>query len=115
MKAIKFYILDSKTGNSLEKMITIIAKKLDMPIQIDTSNDSHVDYLPRDYDGYLLHLSNTSEEAIQNLKEQQPESKIYGITGCGIRFKLPLLDNTYSIVGKEQTVKILEEIAEGLD
>lgn len=112
MKPIKFFILDSKTGDILERIVNYAAKDLKLNVQIKTSMQPYMDELPRDYEGYLLHLSNISEEAIENLKEKQPLSRVYGITGCGIRFVLPILDNTFYVVTSAHAKQMLEEILE---
>ena len=43
-----------------------------------------VNPLPRNYDGYLLHLSQVdTEKDLPNLRREQPWSFIYGIEGQG--------------------------------
>ena len=46
------------------------------------SRDKAFRHLPEGYDVYILHLSDTSEEAITELRKDQPWSWIYGISGA---------------------------------
>lgn len=83
MEVLKFFILDSICGDALEDEINVAATELGYGVRIDRSTDCNVTTLPRDYDGYLIHLSDTSEEAVSELRKEQPWSKIFGVSGGG--------------------------------
>lgn len=87
MEKLNFFILDSKSSKVdkseelLDWAIRTTAKESGLDVKIDFSRESGIESLPRDYDGYLIHLSDVSEEAINELKNDQPWSKIFGILG----------------------------------
>jgi len=112
MEALRFFILDSKVGEALEGMIRIAAEELEYNVRTKLSTEPELARLPRDYDGYLIHLSNTSEEALRELREEQPWSRIFGISGAGIDINLKYLDTIYYIMGLEDAKSIIRKTRE---
>lgn len=111
MEVLKFFILDSTCGKAIENIIRDTATELGYKVRIDLSTNFEVTRLPRDYDGYLIHLSNTSEEAIMELREEQPWSKIFGLSGESIWQALSILqkdlDGLYRIIDSEEARTML--------
>ena len=112
MEALKFFILDSKAGEALEGMIRNAAEELKYEVRTKLSTEPELPRLPRDYDGYLIHLSNTSEEAVRELREEQPWSKIFGIFGGGISINPEYLDSTYYIIDSGDAKSIVRRTRE---
>lgn len=87
MAEIRVFVLDSKCGRnvhgpSLGWAAEALGKRVGKDIEIRISEERMMVNLPRDYDLYLLHLSNTTEQAILDLREDQPWSRIDGVTGA---------------------------------
>ena len=90
-RTLKIFILDSgakpffpdtsKIG--LQVLLENIAKEEEIPTTIRFSRKKDVKSLPRDYDGYFIHLSDAFRESVIDLREKQSWSKVYGLRGGG--------------------------------
>ena len=95
----KVFILDGP-AESMEKIIRNHYEEGNLEIRSSDSDTEFRRHLPETYDLYLLHLSNTKEEAIRELKEMQPWCKIF--VRDSMRQELPpllvpLIDGRYSL------------------
>jgi hypothetical protein len=108
MDALRIFILDSKAGKTLVDMIEGAAEELQCEVEITLSTEPKRLTLPRDYDGYLIHLSDTSEGAIRNLREGQSWSKIFGISGSGINQEY--LEDMYYTPNPKDATSIVRKI-----
>lgn len=104
---LKIFILENELGKELDWHINSIAKKFKYKIKTKFSTEEKLLHLPKDYDSYILHLSNTTEESIRKLRKEQPWCKIFGMTG-GDRIE-NLLDRTFYILDDIEVKYILEE------
>jgi len=85
----RVFLLDSRRERlkALNALIASALHQLDLKrgrdIQIDIGSDFLVvrENLPADYDLYLLHPRDTSEEAVQRIKETQEWSSIMALGG----------------------------------
>jgi hypothetical protein len=97
MVQLKFLILDSMCGKAQKEALETVGKSL--KINLTTRlilNSKGNGKIPRDYDGYLLHLSDTSKERIIELREAQPWCKIFGMSLANDP-NLTCLDESYFI------------------
>ena len=69
----KQYLLDS-----VNAALYVITKRGALEIVTSTSYKEYRESLPKNYDLYLIHLQHTSEEALKELKQEQPWSKVIG-------------------------------------
>ncbi len=74
--------------------------------------------LPRDFEGYLLHLAQVElRRDLSALREEQPWSFIYGISGQGTVDLVPevrnCLDRTFYIVRPFDYQEIIKDIMKG--
>lgn len=110
----KLFILDNKCVEKTKSIIENLVRLLDykeLDLEIKTSKEEIINYLPRDYDVYILHLSNINEKDLENLRNEQPWSWIYGLTGKGTSEKiLDIIDREYFLPSKRQFEYIFEEI-----
>jgi hypothetical protein len=90
-ETLKFFILDSKARElelcknriSWHSLLEDAADRLGIETRFKVSKQKGLRDIPRGYDSYLIHLSDTEQESIEELKERQPWSKIYGLNGGG--------------------------------
>ncbi len=75
----RIFISDRECGEDLKEMISWCAKN---ELEIKVYNESVLRNIPQDFDLYLIHLSETTEEALENLRKEQPWCKIVGIRGA---------------------------------
>ena len=70
----------------LDKIINFLVDNIGKDkLEIETLRQFSYIHFPRDYDIYLIHLNYTSEESVEELREEQPWCKIYiGSTSCGV-------------------------------
>lgn len=115
MEKIRLFIRATSAARSLEQIIVGVAENLGIDMAVQTSCEMGVYELPRGYDGYLIHLSDTTERDIQALKQDQPWSKIFGLTGCGSEIRVDSVDGIYYLVGLEEAAEILKEVCEIYD
>ncbi len=104
-------ILDNLNAECLKAALLAAADKygLDREINIDISRDSCLRHLPINYDLYLLHFSNTTIEAINELKEMQLWSIVIVISGAV--FDRPTsIDRIYYILNENDYINILERM-----
>jgi len=108
---LKFYILDSRVGDLMAETLYFRAKERNIPIEINCSMEYKVSSLPRNFDAYLLHLSNTFDRDIENLREEQPWSKVFGISGDLTKAKTSVgyLDRIFYVVGERDLDDILDK------
>lgn len=83
-------------------------------IQAKAAMEYPVLRIPRDYDGYLLHLSDINVNDLQDLRKEQPWSWIYSITGAGTTNIVPEikanLDRTFYILDVSDYNFILDSL-----
>jgi len=109
----KLFILDS--GNT---KIGLFFKKyegeLDVKETIDPIWLRGNGKLPRDYDTYILHLSDINVKDLEDLRREQPWSWIYGISGAGRAFLSDDLrvnfDRLFYLVTRFDAESIVEEL-----
>ncbi len=81
----KLFILDSG-----DTKIRLLFKKYEEELEIKETTDPiwlrGNGKLPRDYDAYILHLSDINFRDLEDLRKEQPWSWIYGISGAGRAF-----------------------------
>ncbi len=82
MKISLFILDDIAKYNSAVEDYTNYARSICPEINIQFQYNNLSPHLPKGYDGYVLHLSQTTEEEIIELRESQPWSKIFGISGA---------------------------------
>jgi hypothetical protein len=61
----------------IENNIKVYAKEGGLDFYLETSEQSYRRHLPEGYDLYLLHPLHTEEEAIKEIRRNQPWSKIF--------------------------------------
>jgi len=108
---LSFFILEAELDDSLRESLLGHAELKKIKAKVVCSGEDFLHVLPEGHDGYILHLSQTNERAIHNLREAQPWGKIYGISGASpMPEKLvQLVDKTYYIIKPEYFDIILEE------
>ncbi|MDO8563979.1 MAG: hypothetical protein Q7R87_03140 [Nanoarchaeota archaeon] len=121
----KILVLDSKAGEGHKEMLETVLEMHEMEtgnktsIKIDNVRGQGIAMrLPRDYDGYLLHLSQVeTRRDLPSLREEQPWSFIYGIVGQGTVNIVPeirgCLDATYFVLAKFDYQQIIEDVLKG--
>jgi hypothetical protein len=88
----KIFLLNSNSSGEANALdLHDVAKSLDYDVDIDFSQEPTLK-LPRDYDIYVLHASDTTEEAIAELKREQPWSMLFGLLG-GTDYDRRLIDS----------------------
>jgi hypothetical protein len=114
----KVFILDSHCGvdgvglaliQTARNMGMELGKDLEMRCSED--KDKYRRELPKDYDIYLIHPSDTSEEALIDLRREQPWSNIVCISGLYPDYSSDfwdLFDERYGILVEEDRKRILE-------
>lgn len=78
----RLFILDRQLGGNWKNLFEATAKYSKKDVEIVLSREGRLEHIPKDFDAYFLHLSETSEEAIKELREEQPWSWIYCRTGA---------------------------------
>lgn len=110
MTKIRFYILDDKLGEEYKLHLDESKKKMGIEATIHCGKIPFK-RLPRDYDGYYLHLSNTTEQEIESLREDQPWCKIFTRTGFHGHSMLKEVDGEYYLKNTHYLNDMLEETA----
>jgi|TARA_Y100000296_G_C5070248_1_gene204534 hypothetical protein len=77
----KIFILDSLAGEGLATAFILEAQGMNVPVNVQVSTQTHLKKLPRDYDVYIIHYSDTDMESIREIREKQPWSYIVGVFG----------------------------------
>jgi len=108
----KVFVLDSQGVGKIIEDIYSVAKTLELEIKVRSSEEEQCRNLPKDFDYYILHISNIDEADLKRLKEKQSFSYFFGITGCGD--ELPndlsnLFDDVYSSINKRDLEIILQK------
>ncbi len=110
----KVFILDSKDAGNAADAFEGYAEIHGRKIEVKHSHANYMARVPRDYDIYVLHLSNFNFEDLEVLKEEQPWSFIVGITGGDMNpsnaprvFKV--LDRCHFLLSYSRIGEILEE------
>lgn len=86
----KLFMLNSRAeANDVACSLYRKAQELGMNIEMRLCKDSYLTEIPSDYDIYLLHLKDTTLEAIAELREREPKSKIIAVTGVAEFMQLP--------------------------
>ena len=115
MDSIKFLILDSKAGKYLEEMFDMAVEDLDTPVKITLAPPRKLAHLPKGYDGYLIHLSDTSEEAIEELRKAQHWCKIFGIFGGGVTVNLDYFDGgSHGVITLTHASHMIRQVQEAV-
>ena len=88
----KIFILESKrvAGLLREELLKMIESE-EVIVDYSVSQIDFRRHLPRDYDIYFIHIPNTNEESILELKEKQNWSEVYIRTSMGVEFLPPSL------------------------
>ncbi|MBT3814825.1 hypothetical protein HOE37_03505 [Candidatus Woesearchaeota archaeon] len=80
----KVYLVDSsRVGEKIAGSLRLASDETNIPIELRVSHQLRVDRLPRDYDLYVLHLSNVGFDDVRQLKEEQPWSYFIAISRGG--------------------------------
>ena len=84
MVQLKFYYLDVRLGYKIIELMEHKAKELGYDIQFKLQTKP-IQEIPKDYDAYLIHISDCSKQMVQELRKENPWCKIYGVfRGGGI-------------------------------
>ena len=109
---LKFFILDSAIGNTTAKILKTTAEFNKIPINVEVSMNKNTFKLPKGYDSYLIHLSDTCIVAIEELKIAQPWSKVYAASGGLSDGIIAEKTNAFYRHKKKDMEKILKETKE---
>lgn len=109
---VKMFWLDN--AYKFKKSGKAILKRLDSEIEIEAPEEvKFKDNLPKDYDIYCLHLSDTSEKAIKKLREINPHAFVHIMSRASndappqrIR---DLADYCSMVIGDYERLRICEE------
>jgi len=73
----RIFILESEgVPEEIKKNLKLWEKEGSLEFKSSISKTEYKRHIPEGYDLYLLHISNTEEDAIKELRERQPWSKI---------------------------------------
>ena len=83
----RIFILDSKCGKdghalSIANEACRLGININTELEVRVSEEEFVSEVPRGYDAYLIHFSNVRPEDIISLRQEQPWSKIVGVSGA---------------------------------
>ncbi|MFH1589486.1 MAG: hypothetical protein ABIB43_02885 [archaeon] len=84
---LKVYINSSKMEFYTDQlaMLELMLDEDDFPkLHIRKEEKQYLKTLPADYDLYIIHLSDVSLDEIKRIREKQPYSKVFGISGSYI-------------------------------
>jgi len=114
-----FVLEDKKFSDTIRGDLEFYARVSPLIVS-STSKSEFRRHLPEGYDLYLLHISNTELEAIEELRSNQPESKIFIRTSIRENFVLPFnwrpfINGTYNITGHEYCKTVFESIKIGIN
>ena len=81
-------------------------------IEVQVSEERYVHTVPRGYDAYLVHFSNVRLNDILDLRQEQPWSKIVGVSGAanvGVDAELrSVVDNWRAIMLEEDYIDLIK-------
>lgn len=113
---LKLFILDEECGEDLKFGMQFISERLNYNLEINLSDEEKLLNFPKDYDGYLVHFSQTSEEALISLRIKQPWCKIFVMSGASFseniftKNTVPFIDRMYYTVLDYEAEEILKEM-----
>ncbi len=112
MKELSFFLaLESQNIETAASIFLDCANEKNITLRLYCSDERNLLVLPEGYDGYLIHLSQVEDRAIEKIKSSQPWSKIYGTSGAS---RLPdeliqIVDRIYYVFTFNDIDTMLEE------
>ena len=113
----RIFILDSHSGfDGVGLGLIQTARDMGMELNKDLElmccedENKYQRELPKDFDVYLIHPSDTSEEALIDLRKEQPWSHVFCITGLykGTKSSFwDLFDGRYGILNEDDRKNVL--------
>ena len=77
----KVFVGDSRSGDDIGEMVKGVAERMDLSICLEVSMHYNITRLPKDYDLYVLHLSDVDEANVHELRSEQPYSYFVALRG----------------------------------
>ncbi|MDD5651192.1 MAG: hypothetical protein PHF86_12385 [Candidatus Nanoarchaeia archaeon] len=108
---LKLFILDSDNGEDIKFGMESISERLNYKLKVNLCEEDKLSNFPKDYDGYFVHLSQTSEKALISLREKQPWCKIFITSGAIFNKDLvKFADKLYYTINPNDGENMLKEM-----